>query len=301
MCLSHWNLEYVASRYITPLVIGYCLLAATILYRMYVNVGTRVYHTRHLPEVWETDASSWPRTTNTYWIALPGGILLFLATCGLTGWVLYLDSMQDDIQYLHTMGTIFSICDLVLNTIGLVSLVPAFYQINKLVFSGACITIDQGQGEHVLMVTLGGFFLFLGFITVAATRSLGEQSYGPPMALTVCLLGFAQSSAQYLYTFDAIRRRISSIEKMPGKSMVIFLVFINLSMWLVNSFQLRSSVGSVLFYRRYNVLPWIMIINATLPLAMYYRYLTCVLLVDVLRGTYGVHYVGNKWLARLLN
>ena len=293
-CLKDSKLVIEASRHLGPLVIGYCVLAASVLYRMYTTIGPNTYILGQPLEIWERNRESSnqgesgnkPKSRRPN-LGLVLGIPMFLVTLGLTIWVVILDRPKEQQAHLRPLGILHTACDLTLNIIILVALVPAFYSLHKLRYLHHEVTTI----EHLLSAVLGGTFILLGFMTVAAFMYINDENQGgmAKMAVPGCLLNFIQSTAMFAFTADAMRRRLRNVDQVYGKDAISFLIWCNLSMWLVTSFMSKTSFGSFLFYQKFSILPWVLIINTTLPLAMFFRFLTCIILTNVLRTTYGTH------------
>lgn len=286
LCLTRGSSEYRASNYLAPLVIEYCVLAAAILYRMYCNIGPSIYLLGEKPNIWELHKGEEKKNRWRFNIGLALGLPLFLATCGITAWNMVLSDKQErDMGTLLTQGRISVACNLTWNILIIIALFPAFYSVNKLRYERK----DTGNSEHIMLVMLGGTFVFLGFITVASFMMLHDPIFGfiATMGIPGCLINFLQSVAMFVFVTDVYRRRVIDVRQPHGESAVTFLIFANISMWLVASFQWKYSFGSVLFFEKFGVLSWVLIVNSTLPLAMFYRFIICVLLMDVIRDTYG--------------
>ena len=295
LCVTIGSIEMAASDYLTPLMIGYCLLSSIITYQMYRSVGSRLFLQRHLPEVWETQRLDMTeKCTQTSTGVLLGAALL-LATGIITGYSMYLHSFRME-SGIATISRIHMGCELVLNIIGIISVAVAFYQTRKLLY----VPHGLQPGWIAVTASLGGFFLLLIFVLVALCMHVNNEQFGAEarMGLAGPIIELVQITAQYVFLYDALRRSLQTVDTMPGRSMVIFLVFVNLSLWLVTSFQEKRSFGSIIFFHSYSTLTWILVINTSLPLAIYYRFMTSVLLVEVLRRTYGMHY-GDKQCLRI--
>ena len=86
------------------------------------------------------------------------------------------------------------------------------------------------------------------------------------------------------------------VEK-PGRSTITFLILCNLSMWIINTFELKAAPYSMVHREYYGLLPWIIIMHLCLPLTIFFRFHSSIMLADTWLETYSpkhVHHILAK-------
>ena len=186
-------------------------------------------------------------------------------------------------------GRIHISTDISLNIVAGLILVPAFLQTNKLHFTA---TVGKMLDQNLLVLALLGYYLLLCFMAVAALSQTNEADpYGTGARLlgSMAIIDIVQATAQVFFITDGLRRRAVTNEHItskPGRSLVTFLLICNISLWLVNTFMLKESYGFSTFRGYYGQLAWIIILNLTLPLAIYFRFHAAVCLSEIWLHTY---------------
>ena len=66
----------------------------------------------------------------------------------------------------------------------------------------------------------------------------------------------------------------------------MFLVLFNLSQWLVLTFEIQKGRASVVESEFYGLLSWVIIQRVTLPMAVFFRFHSCVVSIDLWKEVY---------------
>lgn len=183
-----------------------------------------------------------------------------------------------------TLGAILAI-SLVMTIIGLV-------QIRKLSHSGRSPTLLDGI---LSTVTLAGvqlysvFGLMVGASTLVVAPAHSAEQRQHIMLVVVSSLQLMQSGAQSTLIGEALRRisitRHQLLTK-PGRQVITFLLCCNATLWAFDSFVTQSWLSQELQLRFLGVLAWGVLSRISLPLLVFYRFHSGVLLLEVWQRAY---------------
>lgn len=85
-------------------------------------------------------------------------------------------------------------------------------------------------------------------------------------------------------------RRICATKKQqaakPGRQIVTFLLFANITLWILDTFMAHNGINQELQMGFYGLLAWSLISRLSLPLLVLYRFHACVVLVEIWKNTY---------------
>ena len=99
--------------------------------------------------------------------------------------------------------------------------------------------------------------------------------------------------AQTLFILDASRRNTYSADQQrrkPGREVVTFLLVANFAMWTFNTLEKSRADRSIhpVPLQFYGSWPWIIITNVSMPLAIFYRFHSTVVLCEIWKRCYKV-------------
>ena len=216
-------------------------------------------------------------TTGVLW-----GLIVFTTMLGVTlAFVLSDDGVLNG--YLYLGG------DLAVHVVAFVSCVFAFKKVSQLTFSG---DVENPLDEYLIVICLAGLYFLTGAKMVAAFDALGDDTFLDNYNILYIVGGFVsfiQASFQVVLIIDGFRREATTRKQQhekPGRSLISFLLFSNLAMWLINSFQLKETYQSRVMRDFYGDLPWTIILKLTLPLAVFFRFHSVVCLSDIWTEAY---------------
>lgn len=168
----------------------------------------------------------------------------------------------------------------ILTLIGMVVVCVAFYQIQKLDRSEHPITFL----DDVLLFVPLPFYFVHGIMSVMAEYA--NENY---TRLGVHILVTVQVIVQTPFIIDGLRRCSQSQTlryKKPGREVITFLIILNLTLWIVNTFELKSVEHYHGQEEYFGDLVWMFIGHATLPLMLFYRFHSSVCLADMWKSAY---------------
>ena len=94
---------------------------------------------------------------------------------------------------------------------------------------------------------------------------------------------------QLLFITDAQRRRISTSSQnsnKPGRQIVTFLLLCNMTLWVFYTFEIQKVADSPVQVGFFGAEAWIVIQRATLPLCIFFRFYSTVILAEIWKNTY---------------
>nr|CAD7568198.1 unnamed protein product [Timema californicum] len=196
-----------------------------------------------------------------------------------------LDFPVDTIFWL-TSGALAAILSLscIMTVVGLV-------QIRRLSYSGKePSTLDS----LLATVTATGVQLYSVFGIVVGASGLAvadiEGSHAKnTMLLSVSFLQLIQACGQSTLISEGMRRASLTRYQMivrPGRQIITFLLCSNAVLWAYDTFVTQSWMSQELQLRFFGVLAWGIVSRIGLPLLVFYRFHSCVLLLEVWKRSY---------------
>jgi hypothetical protein len=143
-------------------------------------------------------------------------------------------------------------------------------------------------GDFLLRFAAIGMFAYSTFNIVAG----GLSVHSDPKNLLVLATGgitIIQVMLQLLFITDAQRRRIHSTShetKKPGRQVVTFLLLCNITMWIVYTFEVQKVKDSPVQLKFFGFYAWAMIQRVCLPLCIFFRFHSSVILVEIWKNSY---------------
>ena len=181
-------------------------------------------------------------------------------------------------------GYTYAITDVVLNFTGFVAVIFSLYHFNKLYFTGhGASSFDQ----NLLFISLLGFiFLFCFRLSTEMYFAKDTDLAGDlaKIGLLASLFNICQSLMQVTLIRDGcyrIARDNDQVHRKPGRNWLSLLICVNLSLWLVNTFQMKEIYNGAIFKSMYGTLTWLIIVHMFLPLAIFFRFHSAVCLSDL--------------------
>ncbi|XP_014244934.1 otopetrin-2-like isoform X2 [Cimex lectularius] len=170
--------------------------------------------------------------------------------------------------------------------------VPGLVQIRKLAHTGKSPMLLDGL---LTAVSLGGVQLYSIFgivvgassIYVAPPHSIEQRQH--IMLLTLSTLQLVQSVAQSTLIEEGLRRGAITRYQLlttPARQVITFLLCSNMALWALDSFVTQSWLSQELQLKFMGVLAWGVISRIALPLLVFYRFHSSVLLLEIWQHTY---------------
>ena len=273
------NMYATLSDYLYPIVIEFALIEAAIIYRIVTSIGALVNPGY---SEWVSSQQIQKKKVHNHECHKATSGVMFGLIVFTTMFAVTLTFMISDDTVLN--GYLYLGGDLAVHVVALVACAIAFFKVSKLTFAG---DVENPLDEYLIVICLGGMYFLVGAKMVAAFDALGEDEEQDTFNILYIVWGFIsfiQASFQVVFIIDGFRREATTRQhqhEKPGRSVISFLLFSNLAMWLINSFQLKETYQSSIMRDFYGDLAWTIILYLTLPLAVFFRFHSVVCLSDI--------------------
>ncbi|XP_054721630.1 proton channel OtopLc-like isoform X2 [Uloborus diversus] len=280
-----------AIPYLYPFAIEYNLLLAGVWFIVWQNIGkehmnANPHHLRHTisqDEYTGSDEIAYQSNLviNADCHSANKGLFigLFLLLTIIVTVIIFFVSMTTD-GYQQKAIDIHTAQEGVLTVIGLLSVCISFYQIRKLDISEHPITFL----DDVLLFVPLPFYFVHGIMSV--TAEFANSNY---TRLALHILVTFQVVVQTPFILDGLRRCSNSQThryRKPGREVITFLIILNLTLWVVNTFELKSVEHYHGQEEYFGDLIWMFVGHTTLPLMLFYRFHSSVCLADMWKSAY---------------
>lgn len=150
------------------------------------------------------------------------------------------------------------------------------------------VSYEMGYNEALILVGLAGIYLF-GFYSIIAVTNNGLKDSTEILALVVQVAILIESSVQSVFIINALKMYTKShnIRKSkPGRSFVTFMILINVSLWVSDTFSIKKYDMNTIQLDYYNVVFWSIVSSISSPLAVFYRFHASVVWSDIWKTLY---------------
>ncbi|EEB11451.1 predicted protein [Pediculus humanus corporis] len=293
--------------FLYPFIIQFSIIAAAVTYIMGQNVAKDHLFFQKQKKIGMTDSKSCTLATtlhesfNTWGVDCGGASKgLFLGIlCLVTGVVVIIiflvvkaneDFPAETIFWLIN-GTLMAILSItiIMNVIGLIQIRKLSVIGTKLPSLDKILSVSSIFG--VQLYTIMG--IVAGSAGTASEETLEEIS-SPlqkrhSMLLAVSLVQLVQTIMQSCFIVEGMRRTSLSrtqIVTKPARQVVTFLMFSNSVLWAFDTFVIQNWMSQELQIRFFGILAWGVISRISLPLLIFYRFHSCVLLLEIWKKSY---------------
>lgn len=273
------------SPFLYPCAIEYSLIAGAIFFKMFQKVGHmlregRRYRTSRSAEG-EGPLSGCHKSHRGLFI----GLLVFIASLvSLALFFVFSSKFQnsDHASYVYQTTEI----GLLLFTTSACFI--ALLQFRKLDFHH----LSEGGAfdDNLLLIGFAGVMGYSLFLLLPSLKTYAESGKLAALLFSIkAALEMVQAFVQVLFIIEASRRRACDVEQFmskPGRSMVTFLIVINLAMWVINTFEVKRAESHPMYMKYYSRLSWSIISRIFMPLIIFFRFHSTVCLSDIWTGAY---------------
>ena len=281
-CDLQESLATKTSPYLFPCTIEYSIIAAAILYKMYLNVG-KVGVVCDSEDEKESSVTECHKANKGLFFGLFVTILTIIAVA--TFFVFERDSHLDKGERSSTVFFGTEIVLLFTTSVVIIINFVTFQQLKFISKPGGANALDV----NLLIVALFGVCIFNLFLIVSSAANFGSYGLVGYLSFGTSLLTFLQATLQTVFILDGLRRcadTYAQVRSKPGRALVTFLLLCNLSLWIVNTFEVRKAETIEIHYSHYGYLPWSIISHAAIPLIIFYRFHSTVCLSDIWVNAY---------------
>ncbi|XP_029831143.3 proton channel OtopLc [Ixodes scapularis] len=206
------------------------------------------------------------------------GIVVLLASIVVMV-VFYVTVLSE--EHNHTGVIVYLVQEGVLLSLAFVASLLAYARIVVLDINSHPITFLD---DFLLCIPLPFYFLH-GMLVVIANLQTG----GSWARILLQIFSVIQVVVQTPLIIDGLRRCSNSHVlryKKPGREVVSFLIVINITMWIVYTFERKMAVRFFMGIRYYGLHAWVFVEHTTIPLMLFYRFHSSVCLADMWKSAY---------------
>ena len=147
---------------------------------------------------------------------------------------------------------------------------------------------EMDYNEALLMVGLGAIYLF-GFYSILAILNNGIDSQIEYLLLSIQIVTLVESTIQSILIIDCLRmytkdKQIKKIK--PGRSLLTFLILINVSLWMSETFSVKKYDMNIIQLGYYDIIFWSIVSSIAAPLGIFFRFHATVCLSEIWKDLY---------------
>ena len=172
--------------------------------------------------------------------ALAGGLVFLLTLLELVIFYTYSDQHHDtvlDLEFLSKM------LNTTANCLGFITAVVAFFKIRTMVERKNPLenTLD------LFLLDFGVFFIYVYSVFTITVGVFNTSHSIPGIVLsTNGVIEIIAVTFQTIFIHQLLMKTIESVNILPGRNLVVFLSFLNFSIWLYDTFELQKSQASLI-------------------------------------------------------
>lgn len=283
-----------AAPYLYPFIIEYSLIGAAVVYTMWRHIGRYPRYIgsedleKRLEAMLSHRAVALARAHNGRVDCVGASKGLFFGLLLLVGSLICLILFFVLIQH-KKLGLLAiyladaSHCGLLL--LSILAIIIGFIRVQSLKFK-----TEQPSDLNDILLRISAFGLFVYAVFSVIAGALNALTHEPNLLVTVTgLLAIFQVVLQLLFIADVSRRRVHLPEhdrSKPGRQIVTFLLILNVTMWIIYTFEAQKVLANPVQLDFYGFLAWSLIQRVTLPLCIFHRFHSAVTLAEIWKTTY---------------
>ncbi|VDP68291.1 unnamed protein product [Echinostoma caproni] len=276
--------KYLAP-FLFPCAIEYSLIAGAIFYKMFQKIGHMQEESERLARM--RKANNLTRRFAECHRSHKGlfiGLLLFMATL-VTMCLFFIFFTKENKK--HTAITLYQCTELVLLALSLLTCIATMLRFRVLKFSE--LSEEGAFDDNLLLVGLIGMIFYDLFLLVPALEAFPSGITVARLFAAKALLEIVQSMLQVFFILEASRRcagSLAHVRNKPGRTLITFLLILNLAMWFVNTFEVKRADNQSIHIDYYTGMAWKIITHIALPMIVFFRFHSTVCLSDIWANAY---------------
>ncbi|CAN8006396.1 unnamed protein product [Ixodes hexagonus] len=276
-----------SSPFLYPFIVEYSLISAAVLYVMWKNIGKDpVYHVENSHDDGISRTSSLQAGSKVNCTGSSKGLFfgLLVLVCSTICLIVFFVLIQ---HQRYSMLAIYlsdlSHCGIKVLTIGAITV--GFFRIKSLRFHP-----DRKDHLRSILLSVAAFGLYVYAMFGIIAGSLLPKDHIPNLLVMVTsILTIVQVTMQSLFIADITCRMTHLPEhdhSKPGRQVITFLLIGNLTLWIIYTFEKQKVEASPVQLGFYGFMAWTVIIRASLPLSIFYRFHSSVTFAEVWKNSY---------------
>lgn len=276
-----------ASPFLYPFIVEYSLIAAAVLYVMWKNIG---HNPMFRIEQSAEDALSRTSSSQSFHRVNCAGssrglflglFLLVISTICLIVFFVFIHHENLSLLAVYLSDLSHSIIML----ISIFAIIVGFFRVRALRF-------HYDRKDHLrdllLRVSAFGLYTYAMFGIIAGTLSPLHYTPNLLVMITSCLT-IIQVTLQSLFVADITCRSTYLPEHdntKPGRQIITFLLMVNLTFWIIYTFEMQKVQASPVQLGFYGFMAWTVIVRTTLPLSIFFRFHSFITFAEVWKNSY---------------
>ena len=250
-------------------IIEFALIGATVFYNMFHHVqphdqaDTAYDQLSYKPNIKEfiLKKTDWK---NSLFGGLAGIFILLVNIISLAVFLQFSSEESNIDEYIEKSMRIIS------NITGIVAIVMGFWHLPRMTRKEK----EEDIGVDQFLLNLGAAFTFVYMSLSVSVGIFHQDREDFPAGLIIGngILSVTQVILQLVF-INIIISRVTRPEEdyQPGRQFTTFLVLLNFTLWLVNTFELQKNQASAVESAVYGVYVWVWLQRLTLPLVIFFR------------------------------
>jgi len=281
-----------AVPYLYPFMIEYALIGASVALIMSKHIGKPKLEVDlyHKPLRRPNPRKFWVKSDfshSTKGVIL--GTLVFIAAIVNLSTFFGLDGHEHSKDEAELLS---KISNSVMNTIGVIACLVGIERIQQLDHKHKSPSDEEGFDLDETLLRFGSVFTFLYSTFVIITGSFNGHIEGFPNEVFILngILEIMQAILQVIFIHNLKEKVLpeSLRDEKPGRQVTAFLFLFNVSQWLVYTFEIQKVRASLVEAEFYGFMPWVIIRRVTLPLAVFFRFHSSVVSIELWKEVYCV-------------
>lgn len=208
------------------------------------------------------------------------GVIVFIFNMVALGAFFQWSSLESNIdEYIEKVMRSFTNC------LGILAAGIGAYQVRKMV--RRTHPEDFSVDQFLLNLGAGFTFVYMSFSISIGVTNAHDEEYPCSLLIVNGILSITQIIIQILF-INLILKHVVKPEDFshPGRQVTTLLVLLNFSLWIVNTFELQKSQASKVESEIYGAFTWVWLQRLTLPLVVFFRFHSTVVLIDCWKNSY---------------
>jgi len=279
-----------AVPYLYPFMIEYALIGASVALIMSKHIGKPKLDVETYPKNMRkpNPKSFWAKadfTNSTKGVVL--GCLVLVAAIVNLSTFFGLDGHEQSKDHAELLS---KISNSLMNTFGIVACLIGIERIQRL--DHKLESKEESFDLDETLLRFGSLFTFLYSTFTIITGSFNAHIENFPNEVFILngVLEILQIILQVIFIHNLKEKVLpeSLREEKPGRQVTAFLFLFNVSQWLVYTFEIQKVRASLVEAKFYGFMPWVIIQRVTLPLAVFFRFHSSVVSIELWKEVYYV-------------
>jgi len=275
-----------------PFIIEYSLIGASVAYIMSIHIGVKPnkpstemnrIHTPHpVRHLKKSDFTHTLKGTGFGLVVLLVAIINLVLFFDLEG--KNSDTHKDYAEYLSKAS------NTAINLVGILALIVGIAELQHLENKDTDES-DISNDLDMFLLRFTSFFSFMYMIFTIITGAFNQHVDDFPNELHIIngVCDLTQVFLQICFIHSLKQKAYMNTSQeyiMPGRQVTVFLFLFNLAQWIVFTFEIQKVRASRVEEEFYGFMSWVLIRRVTLPLAVFFRFHSAVVSIELWKEVY---------------